>query len=171
MSRLRRWTLAALLGLAAVSVGAVAGPPVADQPEGLRQFDSKAQEQRYWDLLGQLRCLVCQNESLAASQADLAEDLRDEVYTQMVDKGKDNEAIIDYLVDRYGQFVLYQPPFEPLTYLLWTGPFLLLIIGFTVLAVVVRQRRRAAADDGLSDDERARVAELLETESDKDKGA
>ncbi|MFB6259517.1 MAG: cytochrome c-type biogenesis protein, partial [Thiohalorhabdaceae bacterium] len=79
-------------------------------------------------LLGKLRCLVCQNQSLADSDADLAQDLRDEVYVHMVEKGKTNEAIVDYLVDRYGDFVLYRPPFEPATYLLWFGPLVLLVI-------------------------------------------
>lgn len=139
-------------------------------PEDLRQFQSEAQETRYWKLLGKLRCLVCQNQSLASSDADLAKDLRDEVYTQMVKKGKDDEAIVDYLVARYGDFVLYRPPFDPRTYLLWLGPFLLLAVGFGVLAAVVRQRRRAEAE-ALSDEQRERVAKLLDTDPDEDRGA
>lgn len=157
--------LAALLVLPAVGP---AGAAEGGDPDSLREFDSPAQEQRYWELLGKLRCTVCQNQTLADSDADLAQDLRDEIHVQMVDKGKTNEAIVDYLVDRYGDFVLYRPPFEPSTYLLWFGPFLLLIIGFAVLATVVRRRQQAAAQP-LSEDERARVNELLETEPDEDK--
>jgi len=149
---------------------AVPAPAADSDPEDLRQFRSETQEARYWDLLGQLRCLVCQNQSLASSDAELARDLRDEVYTQLVDKQKSDEAIIDYLVERYGDFVLYRPPFEPTTYLLWIGPFLLLAIGFGVLATVVRRRNRAA-EPALSEAERARVADLLETDSDEDSRA
>jgi cytochrome c-type biogenesis protein CcmH len=166
---IRRWA-ALLLAATLLAAAPVPAAEEGEGPEGMRQFETKAQEARYYELLGQLRCLVCQNQSLASSDADLAKDLRDEVYNQLVDKGKSNEAIIDYLVARYGDFVLYRPPFQPSTYLLWVGPFLLLVIGFAVLATVVRRRNRAA-ETAISDAERARVAELLETESDEDNRA
>lgn len=159
-----------LATVAALLAGPVPAAAAEGNPDDLRQFESERQEARYWELLGQLRCLVCQNQSLASSDADLAKDLRDEVYTQVVDKGKSNEAVIDYLVARYGDFVLYQPPFRPATYLLWLGPFLLLAIGFAVLVVVVRRRRLASGPD-LSEAERARVNELLESDPDEDKRA
>jgi cytochrome c-type biogenesis protein CcmH len=167
MRRLRPLLLAAF---AALLAGPALAAEPADNPDDLRQFESERQEARYWELLDQLRCLVCQNQSLASSDADLAKDLRDEVYTQLVEKEKSNEAIIDYLVARYGDFVLYQPPFRPATYLLWLGPFLLLAIGFAVMAVVVRRRRLAASPE-LSETERSRVNQLLESESDEDKRA
>ena len=167
MSRLRPLLLVAL-GVLLTAPVLAAGPD--NNPDDLRQFESKRQETRYYELLGQLRCLVCQNQSLASSDADLAKDLRDEVYTQLVDKDKSNEAIIDYLVARYGDFVLYQPPFQPSTYLLWLGPFLLLVIGFAVLAVVVRRRRLADSPE-LSEAERARINQMLESESDEDERA
>ncbi|MEF8792349.1 cytochrome c-type biogenesis protein [Thiohalorhabdus sp.] len=154
--------------LAALFASAAAGAVDGGDPESMREFDSPQQQERYWALLGKLRCLVCQNQSLSDSDADLAQDLRDEVYVQMAEKGKTNEAIVDYLVDRYGDFVLYRPPFEPSTYLLWLGPFLLLAIGFGVLVVVVRRRQQALTQP-LSEAERARVSELLENESDEDK--
>jgi len=137
------------------------------KPEALKEFDSPAQKERYWSLLGELRCLVCQNESLAASQADLAQDLRDQVYKKMVKQGKSNQAIIDYLVDRYGEFVLYRPPMQPTTYLLWFGPFALLLIGAGVWILVARRRAQSGPAD-LSPEERKRAAELLGTDSDKD---
>ncbi|MFA9460123.1 cytochrome c-type biogenesis protein [Thiohalorhabdus methylotrophus] len=137
------------------------------EPESLREFDSTAQKERYWSLLEDLRCLVCQNESLAGSQADLAQDLRDEVYQKVVEEGKSNEAVIEYLVDRYGEFVLYQPPVQPSTYLLWFGPFTLLAVGAGIWLLVARRRARAGPAE-LSPEERARAAELLGTDSDKD---
>jgi len=161
-----------LLPLLLVAFALTLSTPVSaadNSPDDLRQFQTEAQETRYWDLLGQLRCLVCQNQSLASSDADLARDLRNEVYTQLVEKGKSDEAIVDYLVARYGDFVLYRPPFEPSTYLLWLGPFLLLAIGIAVLTTVVRRRQKAP--EALNEAERARVAELLESESDEDNRA
>lgn len=91
----------------------------------IRQFSDPSQQQRYERLIDDLRCLVCQNQSLADSDADLARDLRDEVY-QIIQSGQNEEEAIRFLTDRYGDFVLYRPPFKPVTLLLWGGPFLLL---------------------------------------------
>ncbi|KPV39798.1 hypothetical protein AN478_11575 [Thiohalorhabdus denitrificans] len=149
---------------------ALALPPLGTAlaaPEPIREFDSPAQEDRYNALLEDLRCLVCQNESLAGSRADLAQDLRDEVYQKLVEEGKSDEAVVDYLVDRYGEFVLYRPPVQPATYLLWFGPFALLLIGAGIWLAVSRGRQRADPGD-LSPDERERAARLLGTDSDKD---
>ncbi len=88
-----------------------------------------------------LRCLVCQNESLAGSRAELAEDLRREIRAQMK-AGKSDPEVIEYLTTRYGDFVLYRPPFKPVTYLLWLGPFLFLAIGGAVWYVTLRRRRQ-----------------------------
>ena len=99
------------------------------------------QEQRYHNLLKELRCLVCQNQSLAESDAGLAVDLRDEVKAMIIEGASDNE-IFKFMTERYGDFVLYQPPFKPQNYLLWVAPFLLLLIGLAVLIRnVVRQNR------------------------------
>jgi cytochrome c-type biogenesis protein CcmH len=123
------------------------------------QFESPAQEQQFRDLIGKLRCLVCQNESLAGSQAELAQDLREEVY-RMMQEGKGKEEIIEFLVARYGDFVLYQPPIKPSTYLLWFGPFLLVGVGgFLLLRALQRKKREPEPD--LTGAERARIEQLL----------
>ena len=107
------------------------------------QFNDAGEEQRYRNLIAELRCLVCQNQSLSDSDADLAKDLRDQVYT-MVRAGQSNDDIVDYLVARYGDFVRYRPPFNAATLVLWVGPFLLLAIGALVLTRTVRKRSPAA---------------------------
>jgi cytochrome c-type biogenesis protein CcmH len=124
----------------------------------VRQFSSPDEEQRYEHLVRDLRCLVCQNQSLADSDADLARDLRDEVF-KMIHEGKSEQEASQFLVDRYGDFVLYRPPFKLQTALLWIGPLLLL---FGALAVVWHQARSRAraADVRLSADERARLDAL-----------
>ena len=123
------------------------------------KFDSKAEEQHFKDLLAELRCLVCQNQSLADSDAELAHDLRVEVY-DMVRQGQSNAQIIDFLVERYSDFVLYNPPMKPSTYLLWFGPFVLLAIAaLLLLRALRRQRRLPAAEISLAD--RTRLDALL----------
>ena len=122
-------------------------------------FDTPAQEQAFRDLTGKLRCLVCQNESLAASQSDLAQDLRKEVYA-MMRAGKSQDEITTFLVDRYGDFVLYQPPVKPSTYLLWFGPFALVAIGGFFLLRALRRQGTAPAQT-LSADDQARIEQLL----------
>ena len=97
-------------------------------------------EQRMIKLAEDLRCLVCQNESLAGSRAELAEDLRKEIRAQMK-AGKNDKEVLDYLTARYGDFVLYQPPFKPVTYLLWLGPLLFLLIGAAAWFTTLKKRR------------------------------
>lgn len=106
----------------------------------LLEFDDPRQEQRYEELLEEIRCLVCQNQSLADSNASLAQDLRLEVHEQMV-AGKNNEEIIDFLVSRYGEFVLYRPLFNYRTLLLWLGPLLLFICAAMFVFRVVKSRK------------------------------
>lgn len=148
-----------LLKLVLLSAVIVAAPVLADA-EALREFDSPQQRERYHELLEELRCLVCQNESLASSSADLAQDLRDEVYRLVVVEERSNEAAIDFLTQRYGDFVLYRPPVKPSTWLLWFGPLLMLAIGAGVLVVVVRRRNSEPAP-ALDEAERARAERLL----------
>jgi cytochrome c-type biogenesis protein CcmH len=112
-----------------------------------------------------LRCLVCQNQSIADSSADLAQDLRRQIRDQVA-AGKTDDEIVAYMVARYGDFVLYEPPVKPTTVLLWAGPALLLVAGFTGLAVLVRARRAEPEAPPLTAEERERAAKLLE---DKDK--
>jgi cytochrome c-type biogenesis protein CcmH len=112
----------------------------------------------------ELRCLVCQNQTLADSNAPLAEDLRREIRLQL-HAGKSDQEVIDYLVSRYGDFVLYKPPFKSSTALLWIGPFVLMLAGLAGLLLMLRRRQKpnldAAAEAPLSADEARKVQELL----------
>jgi len=108
----------------------------------------------------QLRCLVCQNQSIAESNAELALDLRRQIHEQIA-AGKSDADIVDYMVARYGDFVLYRPPVRATTALLWGGPALLLVLGFFVLYRVLRTRRTAAPLPALTTDEHAQAARML----------
>lgn len=122
-------------------------------------FDNPAQEQRFKDLSEELRCLVCQNENLASSRADLARDLRQQLHRMIVEGASDDE-IVDYMVSRYGDFVLYRPPVKGKTWLLWFGPALLALLALAVVVRVVRANSRTD-EPPLDEQERARVRELL----------
>lgn len=102
-------------------------------------FAKPAEQARFMYLIKEFRCLVCQNENLADSNASLAKDLRGQIY-QMVQAGKTNQEITHYLVDRYGDYILFKPPVNRLTYLLWFGPFFLLILGFVILVFTIKNR-------------------------------
>ena len=102
-------------------------------------FDDPVQEARYKQLIDELRCLVCQNQNLADSNAELAQDMRRLTY-EMVSKGASNEEVVLFMVERYGDFVLYRPPFKGSTALLWVGPFILLAMGVLVLVMFIRKR-------------------------------
>ena len=117
-------------------------------------------EKRMIGLAENLRCLVCQNESLASSHADLAEDLRREVREQM-QKGMSDQEIMDYLVSRYGDFVLYAPPLKRSTLALWFGPFALLLVGAGTLIYQLRKRKNRIPEAELSAEDAQRAAELL----------
>lgn len=120
-------------------------------------------EKRMVHISEELRCLVCQNESLASSRAELATDLREEVRS-LIRQGKSDTQIKEYLVTRYGDFVLYRPEVKALTWILWFGPFLLLLAGVVGMALYLRQRQAEqvqAEDQNLSEEERRRVAQLL----------
>jgi len=108
----------------------------------------------------QLRCLVCQNQSIAESNAELAVDLRRQINEQIA-AGKSDGEIVDFMVQRYGDFVLYRPPFKAATVLLWLGPAALLLLGLWTLRRALRQRKRAIEEPPLSEDERARAGRLL----------
>ena len=124
------------------------------------QFTTPELELRYQTLTEELRCLVCQNQNIADSHAELAQDLRRKVY-EMLNRGETNPQIIDYMTERYGDFVLYRPPFNVKTLILWLAPILTLLmggIGFWSLL-----KRRDNSDERLSDTERARLDKLLHT--------
>ena len=134
------------------------------QPEAM---DDPVVEASMKHLSKELRCLVCQNETLADSQAGLAEDLRREIREQ-IRAGKSDREIMDFLTQRYGQFILYRPQVTPTTYLLWFGPFVLLLIGMVVLFRYIRQRRDTIPDEPLTAEEKKRATELLTKESGKE---
>jgi cytochrome c-type biogenesis protein CcmH len=145
-----RW-LSVMILLIPCLAAAEEARPLADNPQA---------EARLKHLAVELRCLVCQNQTLADSNAPLAEDLRREV-REMIAKNMSDQEIIDFLVQRYGDFVLYRPPLKATTTLLWLGPFLLLIAGATTLVLALRRRQKKLADVSLSEEERNRVAQLL----------
>jgi cytochrome c-type biogenesis protein CcmH/NrfF len=118
-----------------------------------------ALDRRVTNLAHELRCLVCQNQTLADSNAPLAVDLRNQIREQMA-AGKSDRDVIGFMVERYGDFVLYRPPLKATTILLWTGPFLFLLFGFFMLFRFLRSRQVPAPQ--LSEAERARAAKLLE---------
>jgi cytochrome c-type biogenesis protein CcmH len=132
------------------------------------KFDSKAEELHFKKLIEELRCLVCQNQSLADSDAELAHDLRAEVY-EMIQAGNSDEEIVTFLVARYGDFVLYNPPVKPSTYLLWFGPFVLLLLAaFILLRSIRRQQKVPAADISAANRERLNAL-MGSTTSEQDK--
>jgi cytochrome c-type biogenesis protein CcmH len=122
------------------------------------EFDSPKMEADYKHLVEELRCLVCQNQNLAGSDAALAQDLRRETY-EMLQQGKTPEQVVEFMVARYGEFVLYRPRFESTTYLLWLGPFLLLLAA---LVYVVRRLRAAGKPVDVDADKLAEARRLLE---------
>jgi cytochrome c-type biogenesis protein CcmH len=126
--------------------------------------ENQQAEARLKALALELRCLVCQNQTLADSSAPLAEDLRREV-REMIAKNMTDQEIIDFLVARYGDFVLYRPPLKATTTLLWLGPFLLLVVGGITLAVALRRRAKKVNDPTLSDEDHRTVAQLLSEEA------
>jgi len=136
--------------------------------EALPVAENIVTEQRLIDISSELRCLVCQNESLAGSRADLAMDLRREIRT-MIARGDSDEAIKGYLVSRYGDFILYRPPWKATTLLLWLGPLLLLALGLTLLFRQLRRRANASSagmpEGELNSEERAHLASLLAGEN------
>lgn len=122
--------------------------------------EDPAVEERLNKLSKELRCLVCRNETLAESPAGLADDLRREIREQ-IKAGKTDQEIIAFLQARYGEYILYRPRVTPTTYLLWFGPFVLLLAGLLVLFRYIKQRRDAITEQPLSDDDRRRAEELL----------
>ncbi len=122
------------------------------------QFDSPQMETDYNRLIDELRCLVCQNQNLAGSDAELAHDLRRETY-EMLRQGKSPEQVVEFMVARYGDFVLYRPQFKPTTYLLWLGPFLLML---GVLYLLVRRLRKPEETLEVDADALTKAKQLLE---------
>jgi len=147
--RLLAWSLVVLT--APFAAGAREAPPVGQDP---------VIEQRMMALAEELRCLVCQNQTLADSHADLAVALRQEI-RELMQKGQSDEQVKRYLVARYGDFVLYRPPLKSSTWLLWFGPAVLLVGGLATLYLVLLRRRRLLAAEPLNEDQEKRALALL----------
>ena len=156
MSRALLRSLLALLlaGAALLAVAKEAAPLAADE----------VTEKRMVAISSELRCLVCQNESLAGSQADLANDLRREI-RELIRAGKSDSEIMDFMVDRYGDFVRYRPPLKAATLFLWFGPPLFLAIGLIVFVRYLRRRDRALAETPPDPEAQARAARRLDEDS------
>ena len=148
-----KFLVSILLMLACHGLMANEAAPLAEDP---------VVEQRLIGISEEMRCLVCQNESLAGSRSDLANDLRAQIRT-MIRAGKSDAEIRQYMVDRYGDFVLYRPPVKPTTWLLWLGPFTILLIGIIGLFMYLRKRNIGMDRRTLSDDENRRLDALLNT--------
>ena len=153
MQRRRRRAGTAVLAAALLATLPVLAPAV--EP---RSFPSPELAERYRGLVEEIRCLVCQNQSIANSNAELARDLRNKV-DEMLRGGRSDEQILAYMVDRYGNFVRYRPPFDAATALLWCGPFVLAAAALGWL--FVRVRRRAPAREKLTDEERDRLERVV----------
>ena len=158
---MKRWLAAAVLGLSLCGAARAAIDTY--------QFADEAERERYRELTKELRCPKCQNQDIADSNAPIAADLRREIF-RMLGEGQSNQQIIDFMVDRYGDFVRYKPALNARTWLLWFGPAALLLGGIGVMAVIVRKRRVPAgtASADLSPEERERLAKLLDEEQTHD---
>ena len=133
------------------------------------EFDNESQRARYQHFIEEMRCPKCQNQNLAGSDAPIASDLRHEL-RRLLQEGKSDREIIDFMVARYGEFILYDPPFDKKTAFLWLAPIGFLIIGVMVLIVIARRRSAAiSVASELTDAERVRLAQLLQ-ENDKNSG-
>lgn len=130
----------------------------------VKNFDNAEQERVYSTLIAELRCLVCQNQTIADSNADLAKDLRSQVY-KMLQQGKSRQEIVDFMTQRYGDFVLYNPPMKAKTSLLWLAPVLFLLIGLLVAWSFTRKRR--LAEHSLDSKESEKIRRLLEQGDDQ----
>lgn len=135
----------------------------------VHEFKNEIDRQRYQSFIDEMRCPKCQNQNLSGSDSPIALDLRNELYL-MIEEGKSDQQIVDFMVERYGEFILYRPRLSPATVLLWAAPVLLLVFGALFLWLLVRKRRRLAqeVETGLSQQERARLDALLNADS-KDK--
>jgi cytochrome c-type biogenesis protein CcmH len=155
----------ALACAAALAQAQAAAPSAPPTPAGTRPAQplaaDPALEARVLKIAEELRCLVCQNETIAASHADLAVDLRRQISIKLL-QGQSERQILDFMVERYGDFVLYRPPLKATTVMLWAGPFVLLLVAAGVLVVNIRKRRQAVADAELSPAQAQRARELLE---------
>ncbi|SBT05345.1 Cytochrome c-type biogenesis protein CcmH [Candidatus Accumulibacter aalborgensis] len=153
---MRRWLMVFLLALA----GSFGGQTL-HADEAVPLADNELTEKRLVAISSELRCLVCQNESLAGSHAELANDLRREIRT-LIEDGRSDAEIMEFMVSRYGDFVRYRPPLKGTTLLLWFGPGVLFIVGLAALVLYLRRRDRAIEETPLSADEQRQAEALLQ---------
>jgi len=135
-------------------------PGVGSAKEAQSMAEDPVLEKHVMAISEDMRCLVCQNESLAASHAELAVDLRNEIRDQ-IKRGASDKEVVDFMVQRYGDFVLYRPPVNPTTALLWFGPFVFLALGAAGLLLYLKRRRATVAEATVSEDERKRAEAML----------
>ena len=139
----------------------VSSATVLGQARDVYEFDSREQEQRFQNLIAELRCPKCQNQNIADSNAPISKDMREEVY-RLMSQGASNEEITNELVSRFGEFVRYRPEVDARTIMLWATPVLVVFIGVIIVVLTVRRSVRAGAgSNALSDEERARASRLL----------
>jgi cytochrome c-type biogenesis protein CcmH len=144
-----------------IMLAAAAAGAIDDHPP----FEDPARQARYERLTNELRCVKCQNNNIADSNADIARDLRREVH-EMIEAGRSDREILDFMVSRYGDFVLYRPAFKPSNYLLWFAPALAMIVGLVVLLRIIRSRAAL-----LDDDDEVPGGEHAGTEADGKRGS
>ncbi len=130
------------------------------------KFDSPETEKVFHKLSEELRCLVCQNQNIAESNADLAKDLRLEIYNMLSD-GKSEDEIVDFMVQRYGDYVLYRPPFKPMTWLLWFGPAIVFAFGLVFVVRYMKSQASKKQVESLSDEDLKRIKNLHAEQDDK----
>jgi cytochrome c-type biogenesis protein CcmH len=150
------WTALSVLALSSVAMAAIE----------VYEFETPEQEEQFKELGNTLRCPKCQNNTIADSNAPLAQDLRQKVY-EMTSEGKSKSEIVDYMVARYGNFVTYKPPFTLGTAILWLGPFAIVIGGLSLMVLRSRKRPVTESNSALSHDDEARLKQLLDEEGDK----
>lgn len=138
--------MAAAIGLGAATTAADPLPAPSPAVDAFGELTNPALQARYEYITGQLRCLVCQNESIADSNVELASDLRRQV-REMLIAGKSDDAIFSFMTDRYGEFVRFSPPLEPKTLIIWGAPFIMLLLGGVIIYRVARQRSRLPLED------------------------
>ena len=131
----------------------------------VKQFQKPEHEQRYKNLINEFRCVVCQNQNIADSNAALAKDLRKQVF-KMINAGQSDDEIMEFMVARYGDFVLYRPQLNSMTFLLWGGPFIILIIGLYILISFIRQRKKTLVTE-LSNADKEKIKQLLQDKEQK----
>lgn len=127
------------------------------------QLPNPEQQKAYESIISELRCLVCQNQTIADSNAELAADLRRQVY-EMLQQGKSKDDVLQFMTERYGDFVLYNPPFKAKTGLLWLGPLLFLIIGLAMIMWVIRRKKQAPVT-AIDKDKQEKIRRLLDSKS------